>query len=157
MVRRIILPYAPSLKKRALELRNQSTPSENQLWQSLKGKYNGIYDFHRQKPLLYWIADFYCVELRLVIELDGSVHNDPVQREKDKIKERELNAVGINILRFSNNDVLQHSDAVLSIITTYIKCFELKEWIFFDDDVRFLNPLACNRAELVLKQGINVE
>jgi len=70
-VRREIIPYNPKLKELARELRNNSTKSEIILWKELKGKFEGKYDFHRQKPLDNYIADFYCHELKLVIEIDG--------------------------------------------------------------------------------------
>lgn len=73
-MKRKIIPYNPNLKELARKLRNNSTQSEIRLWQYLKGKQMMGYDFHRQKPLLNYIADFFCHELALVIELDGYTH-----------------------------------------------------------------------------------
>jgi len=155
MPRRIILPYASGLKERALELRNNCTRTEYFLWQYLKGTFNSHYDFHRQKPLLYWIADFYCVELRLVIEIDGTIHNTTEQREKDYFKEEGLNEVGLNVLRFTNHDVLYRTKDVLTIIEQYIRCFETKDWEYFKEDGRYLNRLTRALPERVLVVGIN--
>jgi len=68
---RKIIPYQPYLKELARKLRNDSTLGEALLWNELKNKQMYGYDFHRQKPLLNYIADFYCNELNLVIEIDG--------------------------------------------------------------------------------------
>ena len=68
-MKRKIIPYKPYLKLLARKLRNNSTKSEMKLWLCLKGRQMCGYDFHRQKPLLNFIADFYCHELKLVIEL----------------------------------------------------------------------------------------
>ncbi len=67
---RKIIPYNLSLKVLAKNLRNNSTPGEIALWQELKTKQFYGYDFHRQKPLLNYIADFYCAELNLIIEIE---------------------------------------------------------------------------------------
>lgn len=155
MPRRIILPYAPGLKERARELRKNCTRTEYFLWQYLKGKFNSHYDFHRQKPLLNWIADFYCVELRLVIEIDGSIHTTTEQREKDYFKEEGLNDAGLNVLRFTNHDTLNHTKDVLAIIKQYIRCFETKDWEYFTEDSRYLNRLTRALPERVLRVGIN--
>jgi len=83
-MKRKIIPYNPKLKEFARKLRNNSTKSEIRLWQQLKRKQFFGYDFHRQKPLLNYIVDFYCYELNLVIELDGYSHNFEEIVTKDK-------------------------------------------------------------------------
>jgi len=70
---RKIIPYNPNLKELARKLRNDSTLGEVLLWNEIKSKKLYGYDFQRQKPLLNYIADFYCYELALVIEIDGSI------------------------------------------------------------------------------------
>lgn len=69
--RRKIIPYNPKLKLLARQLRNNSTPTEIRLWQHLKGKQMMGYDFHRQKPLDNYVADFFCNELMLALEIVG--------------------------------------------------------------------------------------
>ena len=69
-----IIPYNPKLKVLARQLRKNSTLSEVLLWQRIKQKAYGI-QFHRQVPLLEYIVDFYCHELKLAIEIDGDSHN----------------------------------------------------------------------------------
>ena len=82
-MRRKIIPYQPYLKEYARKLRTKSTKSEIVLWKCLKGKQMRGYDFHRQKPLLDYIADFFCHELLLVIEVDGASHELDYIQEKD--------------------------------------------------------------------------
>ena len=67
---------------------------------SVRRKTNAGYDFHRQKPLLNYIADFYCPELNLVIEIDGYSHEFEETQIRDKRKEIELKKWGITVLRF---------------------------------------------------------
>ena len=134
-VRRKIIPYNPILKKFARELRNNSTKSEIKLWRFLKGKQMLGYDFHRQKPLLNFIADFYCYELRLVIELDGYTHQFEETIIKDEIKETKLNKVGLNVLRFEDNEVMNDIENVLRTIEIYIHDFEKQERLSRRDDL----------------------
>ncbi|MFC2087632.1 endonuclease domain-containing protein [Bacteroidota bacterium] len=98
--------YRPKLKELARQLRNNSTKSEIRLWKYLKGKQMRGYDFHRQKPIKYFIADFYCNRLKLVIELDGYSHQLEEVIQKDAIKEEELKGLGLSMLRFSDDEVM---------------------------------------------------
>ncbi len=154
--KRIIIPYNPKLKEYARNLRNESTKSEIHFWSLVKGKVNNKFDFHRQKPLLNFIADFFCYELRLVIELDGITHIEPKTIEKDLIKENELNNIGLNILRFTDDAVLNHSDFVLNKLNEYINSFEKNDWYSFYDDFRYLNKLSKLNPEIVLQNGIHL-
>ena len=124
-MRRKILPYNPKLKEFARQLRNHSTKSEIKLWKYLKGKQMRGYDFHRQKPLLNFIADFYCYELSLVIELDGYTHQFQDTIIKDAIKEKELKKVGLSVLRFEDNEVMNDLKNVLRVIENYIDRYEI--------------------------------
>ena len=85
------------------------------------------YDFHRQKPLDRFIADFYCHELKLVIELDGYTHQFEETVIKDRIKELRLNKLGLQVLRFEDEDVYHHTDNVIYAIERYIDSFELNK------------------------------
>lgn len=73
------------------------------LWYHLKGKQIKGYDFHRQKPILNYIVDFYCSELLLAIEIDGESHYG--NEEADKIRQNEIEKLGINFLRFDDSEV----------------------------------------------------
>ena len=72
-VKNKIIPYNPKLKEFARQLRKNSTLSEILLWQKIKQQALGV-QFHRQVPLLEYIVDFYCHELKLAIEIDGKSH-----------------------------------------------------------------------------------
>jgi very-short-patch-repair endonuclease len=87
MKRRKIIPYNPKSKQLARNLRNNSTKSEIILWMRLKGIQMKGYDFHRQKPLDNYIADFFCHELMLAIEIDGYSHLLEEVQEKDAKKD----------------------------------------------------------------------
>ena len=108
----------------ARQLRNNSTKSEIFLWRYLKGKQLQGYDFHRQKPLLNYIIDFYCWELQLAIELDGYSHYFEEIKRKDDKKEEDLNKFGIQILRFSDKEVFEDITSVIAKIEAYILNFE---------------------------------
>ena len=83
------------------------------------------YDFHRQKPLDYYIADFYCYELKLVIELDGESHQSAEIKRKDARKQRKLESLGLTVLRFKDEIVFDSIEQVLGEIEKYISEFEL--------------------------------
>ena len=115
-MKRPIIPYNPKLKERARELRNNSTLSEVILWRYLKGKQMQGFDFHRQRPVDNYIVDFICCELYLAIELDGYTHLLNETIEKDQIKEERLNELGIKLIRFWDEEVLNDIDNVLRVI-----------------------------------------
>jgi len=135
-------PYSPYLTKFARDLRNNCTPSEACLWQYLKGRYDGIYDFHRQKPLDRFIADFICIKLQLVIELDGSIHDSAEAQEKDRVKEEKLNQLGINVLRFRNEEVMENTSMVLDTISRYALAFEADDLTEFQGKLNRLSGSA---------------
>jgi len=115
---RRIFPYNPALKKRAQELRRNSTLTEIILWQRLKGRQMRGYDFHRQKPLGNYIVDFFCNELALAIEIDGPVHKLTVER--DRRRQEEIERLGVHFLRFSDEMVLRNPDGVTQTISHWI-------------------------------------
>jgi very-short-patch-repair endonuclease len=78
------------------------------------------YTFNRQKPLKRYIVDFYCKPLNLVIEVDGGYHEEEVQKIKDSERQRVLEEMGLNFLRFTEKEVRKNIDNVLRIIESYI-------------------------------------
>jgi len=140
--KRKIIPYNPRLKELARDLRNNSTKSEIILWKELKGKFEGKYDFHRQKPIDNYIADFFCHELKLVIEIDGETHNWEEIQKKDFEKECRLNELGLNVLRFSDADIFKRLDATVETIRKYISAFEKGDLSEFKYEDTPLNPLS---------------
>ena len=82
------------------------------------------YTFNRQKPLDRYIVDFYCKPLKLVIEVDGSYHFEPDQKIKDNQRQEVLQKMGLNFLRFSEQQIRKDMDMVLKAIESYIVTFE---------------------------------
>jgi very-short-patch-repair endonuclease len=119
--------YNPKLKELARQLRNNSTKSEIKLWKYLRNGQMFGYDFHRQKPIDNFIADFYCYQLRLVIELDGITHQDEEVLKKDALKEQKLNELGFTVVRFSDNQVMNDIENVIRTIENFILDFEEKK------------------------------
>jgi adenine-specific DNA-methyltransferase len=101
--------------ERQRELRRFSTEAKKKLWSALRGRRLKGAKFRRQVWLGAYIADFYCAEVKLVVETDGSQHVEQV--EYDQRRERWLEREGFRVIRFWNNDVLARTDAVLTTIT----------------------------------------
>jgi len=116
--------YNPKLKELARQLRNNATKSEIKLWQQLKGKRMYGYDFHRQKPIDNYIVDFFCNELKLAIECDGYSHQLPEVWDKAVIKENRLNELGLAVLRFNDEMIMNDISNVIRSIENYITNFE---------------------------------
>ncbi len=116
--------YNPKLKELARQLRNNATKSEIKLWLCLKGKKMCGYDFHRQKPIDEYIVDFFCNKLKLAIECDGYSHQIVEVWEKDTKKTKRLKELGIEVLRFSDEQIKKDIDNVLRVIEDYIERFE---------------------------------
>ncbi len=109
-MQRKIIPYDKGLREKARHLRNNSTLSEVLLWQKIKGKSFGV-QFYRQVPMLNYIADFYCYELGLAIEIDGSSHDHKFLY--DAKRQARLENCGVNFLRVSDTEVKKDMNNVL--------------------------------------------
>jgi very-short-patch-repair endonuclease len=106
--------------EQARRLRQEQTIAERTLWQTLRNRSHMGGKFRRQHPLGRYIVDFYCHEANLVIELDGSGHDEDHQREYDSLRDKDIASRGIKVLRFSNHDVTHNLAAVLSEIDRYL-------------------------------------
>ncbi len=104
---------------RAKELRNKLTNAEQLFWQLLKKEFPN-YKFRRQHPITIYIADFYCHKLKLVIEIDGSIHNIPEVKSDDVKRQRDLENLGLFVIRFTNEQVKYHIEEVIDHITRTI-------------------------------------
>ena len=103
---------SPEIFRRAKELRKNMTSAEVFLWEKLRlGRLNDL-KFRRQHPAGKFILDFYCHKYKLAIELDGEIHQDRFQKERDLGRDEELKAMGINILRFYNMEVFSNPGLV---------------------------------------------
>jgi very-short-patch-repair endonuclease len=103
--------------KLSKKLRKVMTPEEELLWLKLRAKrFNGL-KFRRQHSIGRYIGDFYCEELRLIIEIDGGIHD--YQNEYDENRNNFLSAGKFNILRFKNEEITNSIDDVLEKIEEY--------------------------------------
>ena len=100
----------PKLKPFAQKLRKEMTKEERHLW------YDFLKDlpvtFNRQKVIGHYIADFYCASSKLIIELDGSQHYEDKGKKSDKKRDEYFAALGISVLRYSNEDIKNNFDGV---------------------------------------------
>lgn len=107
------------LKDNRRNLRSNLTPAEIRLWKCLQNKNLDGRKFRRQHSIGNYIVDFYCPEHRLVIELDGDVHFNPVNEQYDLIRDDYIKSLGIVVLRFKNGDVFEKIDNVLNEIRAH--------------------------------------
>ena len=110
-----------TLKTRRRELRVNQTETEKIIWQKLRNRQINNIKFFRQYSIGAYIVDFYCSELRLVIELDGYQHNEENSFEYDKIREKFMESLDIKTIRFSNSDVLTNLVGVMEKIWGEVK------------------------------------
>jgi len=106
---------APILFARAKELRKNETRAEKLLWERLSGKQLGV-KFRRQHPFHRFIVDFYCHELKLVIEVDGNIHLLRENAAYDRLRSDLIKEFDVWIIRFTNEDIYFRIDKVISII-----------------------------------------
>lgn len=123
MLSRRIIPYDPRLKPLARRLRQQMTSSEVRLWQKIRRKQILGYSFYRQRPIDRYIVDFYCPELQLAIEVDGSSH-DETTFTKDRSRQQRLETLGVRVIRFNHREVLRDLDNVLQAIEAKVRFLE---------------------------------
>ena len=104
----------PTLIERRRELRRNQTDAEKAFWARVRNKQFFGVKFFRQYSVGPYILDFYCPALKLSIELDGGQHNQAESREYDAVRSEYLNAHGIEVVRYWNNEVLCEIDGVLA-------------------------------------------
>jgi very-short-patch-repair endonuclease len=124
MIKRSHLDFG-EIKKHSRELRLNMTESEKLLWEKIKNRKLAGFKFLRQHPIIYkgdltrlnyFVADFYCDEKKLVIEVDGPVHE--ANKEYDEFRDSELENLGIKVLRIKNEE-LANVNEVLQKINSY--------------------------------------
>ena len=102
------------LKPLSQQMRHEPTPAEEHLWQRLCNRRTFDAKFRRQHAIERFIVDFYCAEAHLVIEVDGSIHE--YTQEHDVLRQAFLESLGLYVLRFTNDEVLLATDAMLEQI-----------------------------------------
>jgi len=115
----------PESFAKAEVLRNNMTGAEKILWDHLKNKIG--YKFRRQHPIHIYIVDFYCHQLKLVIEVDGEYHNTPEQKEKDDERTGILQFQDLEIIRFTNQQVFNDVGMVMKKIEEKINSLNNRE------------------------------
>jgi len=99
----------------AKKMRREPTEAEKILWDALRNRNIG-YKFRRQHPIENYIVDFVCLDVWMIVEVDGGYHNQADQKELDKKRDNELNEIGFTTLRITNKEVTNNIDAVLKLI-----------------------------------------
>ena len=114
--------YNKSLNALAKSNKQAMTKSAACMWKYVLGQKQMLgYQFRRERPILNYIADFVCLELLLIIEVDGVSHDDEKSIAKDKIRDQELSKIGFTVLRFSSWEVLNRISSVNNLICEWIE------------------------------------
>jgi Uncharacterized protein conserved in bacteria len=114
------LPLPEKTRNDARYLRSSRTEADSKLW-SISRKNQPDHRSRRQHPIPLYIIDFFCVELRLAIEIDGGQHAEPGKRQADLKHTQFLSSQGITVLRFWNNEVLENIEGVILAIVDACK------------------------------------
>lgn len=107
------------LKANAKHNRAHPTQAEAVMWEWLKGKQLGV-SFRRQHVIGEYIADFVCIECKLVIEIDGGYHTSRQQQEADKLRTQWLSGYGFKVIRFINEEVINTTETVIKRIKEHL-------------------------------------
>jgi very-short-patch-repair endonuclease len=103
-------------KECAKALRQKQSPPEIIFWRQIRDRRLGGFKFRRQYPIGRYVADFYCADLRLVIEIDGGLHCEEAQRVHDEERTRWIESRGYRVVRFWGRDVLNNLEGVLTVL-----------------------------------------
>jgi very-short-patch-repair endonuclease len=110
----------PVLLEFARTMRKEQTDAEQLLWRLLRNRNFCGFKFRRQHPIGGYILDFFCDELNLAIELDGSGHADIEQAGYDEERTKVLNGAGIRVIRFWNHELMNNTEDVLDEIFRHL-------------------------------------
>jgi very-short-patch-repair endonuclease len=108
--------YSHSLLSTAKHFRKNPTYTEQLLWHALRRHKQGGLKFRRQHCIIGFIVDFYCAEHRLIIEIDGDVHEEEHVRQRDAVRQAALERAGFRMMRFTTDQVTINIDGVLSSV-----------------------------------------
>jgi len=115
-----MLPSNKNLKMFARSLRKNMTDAEILVWSKIRRKQIKGCQFYRQKIIGNYIVDFFCPAAKLVVEIDGGQHYSEEGMERDGIRDDHLARLGLAVLRFSDREVFENTDAVLEKIYGYL-------------------------------------
>ena len=102
--------------RKAHDLKQSMTDAEKLLWDKIRNRKLRGLKFRRQHPIHFYIADFYCHEKKLIVEVDGGIHLDAAVKEHDENRTAELDRFRITVIRFTNEQIFKHLDKVLKEI-----------------------------------------
>jgi cyclase len=120
MKREMFYKSDPLIFSKARALRKRLTQAEQIFWLRLKEKFPE-YKFRRQHPISIYIADFYCHKLKLVIEIDGSIHDPEEAKLNDKKRQNDLENLKLTVIRFTNDLVKNEIESVIEMISSTIR------------------------------------
>jgi very-short-patch-repair endonuclease len=107
----MMISRQPRQTRLARQLRREQTPYEAKLWRLLRDRRLKNFKFRRQHPIERYVADFACVEKRLILELDGASHHE--RGERDAVRDEVLAERGWTTLRFSNRDLMSNAEGII--------------------------------------------
>jgi very-short-patch-repair endonuclease len=105
----------------AKSMRSTPTTAEAILWSCLRNRKLGEFKFRRQHPIAEFVADFYCPEKKLVVELDGSIHREKEQADNDRERTEVFEKMGIRVIRFTNLMIKNNLEKVFQTILIELK------------------------------------
>jgi len=106
----------PEILRIAGDLRKSMTPAERLLWKEIRNRKINGFSFRRQHPVKDFVVDFFCYHAMLIIEIDGDVHDDAYQKERDDERMKIIKKLGINEIRFKNEEVINNLEQVIKRI-----------------------------------------
>ncbi|MEB2288347.1 MAG: DUF559 domain-containing protein [Anaerolineae bacterium] len=113
-------PLWEELKPLARQKRHIPTPAEEMLWKHVRNRQVKGLKFRRQYAIERFIVDFYCAGARLVLEVDGPIHD--YTPDEDAIRQQYLESLGLRVIRFTNNSVLNDVEAVIRELLDLLGC-----------------------------------
>jgi phosphoribosylformylglycinamidine synthase subunit PurQ / glutaminase len=105
-----------TLKPFARTMRHVPTPAEQQLWEHLRNRGLSAAKFRRQHAIDGFSVDFVCIEHKVIVELDGAIHDEPTQKVYDEARQEQIEEQGFRVLRFRNQQVFERLDEVIEAI-----------------------------------------
>jgi very-short-patch-repair endonuclease len=116
-----IIYNRPRQKRIRQYLRNTASDAERLLWSSLKGSQLSGYKFRRQQGIGQYVVDFYCPSKKVAIEIDGATHWTKVEQQRDHERQCSIEALGIRVLRFTNEDVYTNKVGIMDMILAVLE------------------------------------
>ena len=114
----------PAVKAKRRQLRRDQTPAEELVWRFLRNRRTKNFKFRRQYSIDKFVIDFYSPELKLAVEIDGDIHDLPLQKEYDVARQSYLESFGTKFIRIRNEELFANTDKAFGEIEEMIKVLE---------------------------------